>query len=644
MTKNKLKKLTKKFSKKINQFKTKKMKRKLLFTISLFCAAIVVNAQVEPTTYRGAFAPAPVPMWTDSWTNFDPQNAVYGPATITKSGTITASETWTSNNVYKISGLVYIDSLVTLTIQPGTIIRGDETVANSSLIITRGAKIDAQGTVCNPIVFTSNKAIGARGLADWGGVIILGKAKNNQGLNTFIEGISQTNSNNAHGGTGAFEDDNSGILKYVRIEFGGYVFAPNNEINGLTLGSVGSGTTIDYVQCSFINDDAFEWFGGTVNCKHLVAYRSLDDGLDTDYGWSGTVQYGLVVRDPAISDNPAVSTSEGFESDNDPVGTSQGVVPKTSGSFYNVTAIGGYRCASNAAASAVAPTANGFRRGARLRRNTDLKIINSILMNHQIGLFINNNNFTLANMDEDSCRFRNNIIAADFTSSLTLYNGTTAVTATTGLARAAEDQPTRDRLFKPEYGNDSINTCSLLTNAWSFTNPDYRPNPAFAGAVTPTTNITGAADLSAGIDIDNNIFTPNQGLDFVVNVFEGNVGTTAGTITITVAKPSGWTVTVPSVTLSGSNQTGTSGNSDVFGGTANLNSNWNFREDATNVYATSKVGIIIPKGGSAQVGFKITRKAATSTGTNQSVGATLSGGGDITPTNNSAIQGLSTTN
>ena len=620
------------------------MKKNLLFTLSLLCTAIMVNAQVEPTTFRGAFAPAPVPMWTDSWTNFDPQNTIYAPATITKSGTITANETWTSNNVYKISGLLYIDSLITLTIQPGTVIRGDETVANSSLIITRGAKIEAQGTVCNPIVFTSNKAVGARGLADWGGVIILGKAKNNQGKDTYIEGISQTNPNNAHGGNGAFEDDNSGTLKYVRIEYGGYVFAPNNEINGLTMGSVGSGTTIDYVQCSFINDDAFEWFGGTVNCKHLVAYRCVDDGLDTDYGWSGTVQYALVVRDPAISDNPAVSTSEGFESDNDPLGTSQGVVPKTSGSFYNVTAIGGYRCASNANGSAVAPTAVGFRRGARLRRNTDLKILNSILMNHQIGLFINNNNFTLANVDEDSCRFRNNIIAADFTSSLTLYNGTSVVTTTTGLARAAEDQPTRDRLFKPEYTNDSINTCSLLTNAWSFTNPDYRPNPGFVGAITATTNISGAADLNTTIDIDNTIFAPNQGYDFVVNVFEGNVGASAGAITITVAKPSGWTITVPIVTLSGTNQSGTSGNSDVFGGTANLNGNWNFREDGINVYATSKVGFVLAKGAGIQVGFKATRKAATSTGTNQSVGVTLSGGGDITPSNNSASSGFNTSN
>ena len=619
------------------------MKQKFLSILSvLLFAAILVNAQVTPdqTSYRGAFAPAPEPMWTDSWTNWDPQNTLYPAATITKSGTITANETWTSNNVYKISGLVYVDTLVTLTIQPGTIIRGDETVANSSLIITRGGKINAQGTVCNPIVFTSNKAIGARGLADWGGVIVLGKARNNQSQDLYIEGISQTNPNNAHGGTD--DNDNSGVMKYVRIEFGGYVFAPNNEINGLTMGSVGRGTTIDYVQCSFINDDAFEWFGGSVNCKHLVAYRSLDDGLDTDDGYSGTVQYALVVRDPAISDNPAVSTSEGFESDNDPAGTSQNVVPKTSGSFYNVTAIGGYRCASNADGSAVAPTANGFRRGARLRRNTDLKIINSILMNHQIGLFLNNNNFTLANTDEDSLRFRNNIIAADFTSSLTLYTGTTSVSSSIGKAVAAEDQPTRDRLFKPEYQNDSINTCSLLVNAWNFTNPDYRPNVAGAGAaVTNPINLSTGADLTPIVEIDGGLFTANQSRDFLVDVLENGGGTTAGLITVTIPKPSGWNITVPGLVLSGVNQSGTNTTSNVSGGTPNTNGNWNFRDDGTNVIATSKPGIVIAKGGFVQLGFTATRKATTSTGTIQNLGVNLSGGGDNTPANNGTVIGFS---
>ena len=355
------------------------MKKKFLSILTgLLFAAILVNGQLTPdvTTYRGAFAPAPEHMWTDSWTNWDPQNAGYGTANVTVSGHITSNTTWTSNNVYKLSGLVYVDTLVTLTIMPGTVIRGDETVANSSLVIRRGAKINAEGTVCNPIVFTSNRPVGSRGLADWGGVILLGRATDNQGTQVLIEGTSAADPSNYHGGTD--DNDNSGIMKYVRIEFGGYVFAPNNEINGLTFGSVGAGTTIDYVQTSFINDDAFEWFGGSVNCKHLVAYRCLDDDFDTDYGFHGTVQYALGVRDPAISDNPAVSTSEGFESDNDPIGTNEGLTPKTSARFYNVTDIGAFRCASLTNGSGVTPSAIGFRRGARPRRNTEIKIVSTV--------------------------------------------------------------------------------------------------------------------------------------------------------------------------------------------------------------------------------------------------------------------------
>jgi hypothetical protein len=430
-------------------------------------------------------------------------------------------------------------------------------------------------------------------------------------------------------------------MKYVRIEYGGFVFAPNNEINGLTLGSVGRNTTIDYVQCSFINDDAFEWFGGTVNCKHLVAYRSLYDGFYTDYGWSGTVQYGLIVRDPAISDNPAVSTSEGFESDNDPIGTSAGVVPKTSGSFYNVTAIGAYRCASNAAASAVAPTAVGFRRGARLRRNTDLKIINSIFMNHQIGLFLNNNNFTLANTDEDSLRFRNNIIAADFTSNLTLYSGTTTISTTTGKAVAAEDQPTRDRLFKPEYQNDSINTCALLTNAWSFTAPDYRPNPGLAAnPATDATNLNAGTDLTPGAILSTGaLFNTNQTKGIGIFILENGGGPSQGAITMTIPKLSGYTITVPGLTLSSTNQSGTDG-SNADG--AYTNGTWLFKDDGVNIVATSKPGVIIAKNGFVQLGFNVTRPATTPNGTSQNLSVNISGGADATPANNNTLSVLGT--
>ena len=607
--------------------------KKQILTWSLLFSALVSLAQIEATSYRGAFAPAPTRMWTESWTNWDPQNTSYPAPTVTvNAGNITSNTTWTSNNVYLISGVVIVDTLATLTIEPGTIIRGDAAVANSCLIISRGGKINAEGTVCNPIVFTSSKAAGSRAQGDWGGVILLGKARNNQGQDILIEGFAANNINYYYGGTD--DNDNSGIMKYVRIEYGGYVFSTNNEINGLTMGSVGRNTTIDYIQTSFINDDAFEWFGGTVNCKHLVAYRCLDDDFDADFGWSGAVQFALGVKDPAIADNPSVSTSEGFEVDNDPAGTNQGIVPKTSGSFYNVTQIGAFRCASNTAGTGVTPTATGFRRGARLRRNCDIKIFNSILMNNQVGLHVDGS-LALANMDQDSLVFRNNIIAGDFT--------TTFSAPYAGVTRAYQDAGTRSRATNPLYSIDSVNTCSLLTNAWSFTNPDYRPNTSGAGSAV-VTNIQTAADLSTGVDIDEALFTPSQGRDFVVNVFEGGSGSTNGIITITIPKISGWNITVPGLTLSSTSQAGTNGNSDVFGGTTNNNGDWNFREDANNVFATSKAGVVIGKNGTSAVGFRATRKASTSTGTNQNLGVNISGGGDITPVNNGTVAGFSTSN
>ena len=129
--------------------------------------------------------------------------------------------------------------------------------------------------------------------------------------------------------------DNSGILRYVRIEYAGYAFLPDNEINGLTFGGVGSGTVIDYVQVSYANDDSFEWFGGTVNCSHLISYRTLDDDFDTDNGFSGTVQFGICLRDSAVAD---ISKSEAFESDNDANGSQ--LTPQTKAVFSNMTVIG----------------------------------------------------------------------------------------------------------------------------------------------------------------------------------------------------------------------------------------------------------------------------------------------------------------
>jgi len=427
--------------------------------IAPYVIAQTVNKNfVVPVDYRGAFAPSPSAMWTNGWANWDPQNTAYGSTTVTINSDITTNTTWTKNNVYKLSGLIYIDSLVTLTIEPGTIIRGDSTVGNSSLIVRRGAKLNAIGTVAEPIVFTSQKSAGNRAPGNWGGIIILGKATYN-GSGAFggtgtgnIEGITASNKTIYGGGTSPDDNDNSGTLKYVRIEFGGFQFATNQEINGLTMGGVGRGTTIDYVQSSFINDDAFEWFGGTVNCAHLISYRSVDDEFDTDNGFSGSVQFCLGVRDPQYADAVTGGESNGFESDNDAAGSTN--QPYTSAIFSNVTLVGPYR------GSTSNTIATPFKRSAFIRRNSRLKVLNSILLDYPIGVFIKDAS-TIASANAGTTRFSNNLLAGNQAGKVidpTGWSGSTAYT-----------------WFATNKNDSSVSTSGILTSPYSYTSPDYRP-------------------------------------------------------------------------------------------------------------------------------------------------------------------------
>ncbi len=293
----------------------------------------------------------------------------------------------------------------TIKIEPGVTIKGSKSPNKGALIITRNGKIDAQGTAAAPIVFTSSQATPNSG--DWGGIILLGNAPNNgakdgiAGLQAIEGGVNETATGyGLHGGTKA--DDNSGILKYVRVEYPGIAFAVNDEINGVTFGSVGSGTTIDYVQVSYSGDDSFEWFGGTVNCKHLIAYRGTDDDFDTDNGFSGKIQFGLVLRDAAIADFGPSGASNGFESDNDADGTTK--TPQTAATFSNMTIVGPY---ANAAPAA---TAAPYKRGAHIRRNSKISIFNSVFVGWPVGLFVDGA-LTEANATSNALEYKNNTIA-----------------------------------------------------------------------------------------------------------------------------------------------------------------------------------------------------------------------------------------
>ncbi len=459
------------------------------------------------TTYRGAFAPSPTPMWTDNWTEWNPQNKVYANTNVTISANITTNTTWTSNNTYLIQGQIYVKNGAVLTIEPGTVIMGDKSSTGAGLFITQGAKIMAEGTVTSPIVFTSNQPAGQRGLGDWGGIILMGNATmNTPGDTAHVEGIAPINETRFGGGATPNDNDNSGILKYVRIEFGGYIYQPNKEINGLTLGAVGRGTTIDYVQVSFANDDAFEWFGGTVDCKHLVSYRNLDDDFDTDNGFSGRVQFGLIVRDPSLADNPTVSTSEGFESDNDASGSTS--APLTSAAFSNVTLIGPYR------GNTSATIASGYRRSLRLRRNTTLKVLNSIFMDTPRGVHIDG---TLCenNASSGTLKVQHNLFSGHATGKATETN--TTVTAFTQSVTTWFAQSMNDSL---------VSSTGILTTPYNYFTPDYRPatsSPALATASFTNTSIFNSGFVGVNELANNTVVVelyPNPAND-ILNV---NIG------------------------------------------------------------------------------------------------------------------------
>lgn len=292
--------------------------------------------------------------------------------------------------VYTLVGWVYLAKGSKLTIEPGTIIKGDKKTM-ASLIVEPGAQLIAKGDKNNPIIFTSAEPKGSRKPGDWGGLIICGNAKNNL-KNQQIEGGPRTK----HGGDN--DDDNSGIYSYIRVEFAGYPFQKDKEINAITFGSVGRGTTVDHIQVSYSNDDSYEWFGGSVNCKNLVAYKGWDDDFDTDNGFSGHIQYCLSIRDPKIAD---VSQSNGFESDNCADGNST-ASPLTSCVFSNVTFIGpateknktaGFNNdASYINGGNMYPNNNSglgkFQSAMQIRRSSRLNCFNSVAVGYPIGLII----------------------------------------------------------------------------------------------------------------------------------------------------------------------------------------------------------------------------------------------------------------
>jgi hypothetical protein len=311
-------------------------------------------------TYVGAIAPGGED-WTAGWTAYpadgsgvtetaaDGCPALDAREVVMVSEDLTTPTAWTCDKLYVLAAPIYVSA--ELSIAPGTVIRGDN--GPSTLVITTAGRIDAVGTAAAPIVFTSAKPTD-RQPGDWGGLVLLGNAPLNvAGGTENIEGLEPTEARGQYGGTDPSHD--CGTLEYVRIEYAGYVFGDDNELNGLTLGGCGAGTTVDYVQVHLGLDDGVELFGGTASISHVVVTRVGDDSLDWDEGWTGSAQFFI-----AQQDNVGNRT---IEADN--LEEMRDATPRSAPRIWNATLIG---------------AGQDDQQGMRLREGTAAEIANTIMM------------------------------------------------------------------------------------------------------------------------------------------------------------------------------------------------------------------------------------------------------------------------
>jgi hypothetical protein len=272
---------------------------------------------------------------------------------IVVTGSVTGSETWTSNFYYVLRGAVFVEDGGTLNIAAGTRVIG-EAGSVGTLIVKRGGRLNAIGTRTAPIVFTSDQPVGSRSRGDWGGIIINGRAPVNieggEGVGEADTGVYGGNQPN----------DNSGTMRYVRVEFAGVEFSPDNELNGIAFQGVGNGSTFEFLQVHMNRDDAFEWFGGTANIKHAVASNAADDSFDWTFGWSGKAQFVAITQRGDDADN-------GIEADNNEFNNN--LLPRSNPQIYNITLCGDPDTAEGSEAV----------RAANLRRGTAFTIRNFLL-------------------------------------------------------------------------------------------------------------------------------------------------------------------------------------------------------------------------------------------------------------------------
>lgn len=388
------------------------------------------------------------------------------------------TQTLTSDKRYLIKGQVFVRSGQVLTIQPGTVIYGEKRT-KGTLVIDRGGRLEARGTASQPIVFTSNQSVGDRDRGDWGGIVMLGNAGCNQ-VDPAIEGIDPAvhfggNPANTRSSTTAQDNESSGTLEYVRIEFAGIELTPNNETNSLTMGGLGRGTKMEYIQLSYGGDDGFEWFGGTNNGRYFISFNMWDDDFDVDFGWSGNVQFGVAVRYPSYADQ---SGSNIFECDNGP--NDNDVQPYTTGTFSNITGIGPIKTGTS--------ISNGnFQHAIDLRRRTAVSILNSVFTGMPLGVRMNQASVVAQYLTAGRGVLANNII-------LTPNNANAFLAGSGVVADSVRNfwNRTNERVDGP--ASDAAHTTLGINPDLIFgsrTDQQYGSNPNFA--VTSGTIATGAS-------------------------------------------------------------------------------------------------------------------------------------------------------
>ena len=447
--------------------------------------------------------------WSKPWANFNPNATAYpGDPGYTSSNTqfytvgdaahkviissdIASDLTLTNDKWYELSGLIHVLNGATLTIQPGTCIRGSQSNLGG-LIITQGAKIMAVSDRNHPVVMTSGKSTSTRVRGDWAGLLILGNASTNlPGGQRRFEALP-SDPLAMYGGVPANDADNSGSIRYMRVEYAGYNYLPDQEINGVTFGAVGSSSHFDYMQSSFANDDSYEWFGGTCSHKYLIAFSGTDDDFDMDEGYRGKLQYLLGLRNAGLAETSPNGACNGLEHDNNTnLGTPAAVnpnvtapLPTTAPTISNMTLVGPEH---PGAVKSSLSTLWQQRAGEafRLRTNDATGVYNSITWGYPTLINLPNVSTSLSpsvqtRASDDELGIRNTVIICS--SGDLLYNSSnyptsgwpTGVTAWTGIGNIRNwiiNGPTTS-VYNYLGATNNDTTRTAVTTA-DITHPDY---------------------------------------------------------------------------------------------------------------------------------------------------------------------------